>query len=361
MQGLRQPDDWLKVVTLATGACSGEGLHLPAMKLSEKASLYRELAKLVGVSFHLDRTLELLLGQKPSHARRTWLEGLRTGLAEGRSVAESVTTHNGMLSDDLEATLISAGERSGRLGDALSHLARYFEAWDVGLRQMRRALIYPFVLAHLGIVLPELPAIVVASMNVGESPVRRLIATLLLFWVLIVLLAMGWRWLSRKGTTSAKVERVLTRIPLVGRVRQHWALARFAQVFHACLMAGMNMSECMRLAGMASHSGVLKCASEDAASRIAAGETVSGAMADVHGFPLVFVHSVATAELAGTLDREMNSWAASEMIEAQDSLKTATDWMPKIFYAVVACYVAYRIVTTFTGQLNDTMRQLENM
>jgi hypothetical protein len=167
--------------------------------------------------------------------------------------------------------------------------------------------------------------------------------------VLIVLLAMGWRWLSRKGTTSAEVERVLTRIPLVGRVRQHWALARFAQVFHACLMAGMNMSECMRLAGMASHSGVLKCASEDAASRIATGETVSGAMADVHGFPLVFVHSVATAELAGTLDREMNSWAASEMIEAQDSLKTATDWMPKIFYAVVACYVAYRIVTTFTA------------
>lgn len=331
------------------------------MKLSEKASLYRDLAKLVGVSFHLDRTLELLLGQKPSHARRTWLEGLQTGLGEGKSVAESISAHNGMLSDGLEATLISAGERSGRLGDALSHLARYFEAWDVGLRQMRRALIYPFVLAHLGLVLPELPAIVVASMNGGESPLRGLLVTLLLFWAVIVLLAVGWRWLSRKGTTSAEVERVLTRIPLVGGVRQHWALARFAQVFHACLMAGMNMSESMRLAGAASHSGVLKSAAQNAASRIARGETVSGAMADVYGFPLVFVHSVATAELAGTLDREMNSWAASEMIEAQDALKTATDWMPKIFYALVACYVAYRIVSTFAGHMTDTMKQLEGL
>ncbi|MBL9132135.1 MAG: type II secretion system F family protein, partial [Verrucomicrobiaceae bacterium] len=304
----------------------------------------------------------ILLDQNPSHARRTWLLGLQKGLADGQSVAEAVQTHNAPFSDGLEVTLISAGERSGRLADGFTHLARYFEAWELGLRQMRSALIYPLVLAHLGLVLPELPAIVTANMNGTEdSPARRLIITVLVFWLVLALLAVGWRWLSRKGTQSAQVERWLWRIPLVGGVRRHWALARFCQVFHACLLAGMRMTECMLLSGEASHSGVLRLASEDAAKKIAAGELIAGAMADVHGFPMVFVHSVATAEEAGTLDREMNSWAAAEMIEAQDALQRATAWLPKVFYAFVVVYVVYRILSMVAGYYGEIGRQLENL
>lgn len=329
------------------------------MKLSEKASLYRELAKLTGADFHLDRTLDLLLGQNPSHARQTWLQGLQEGLKSGQSVAEAVETHNKALSGELEWTLISAGERSGRLADGFGHLARYFEAWDLGLKQMRSAMIYPLVLAHLGLLLPELPALVTAEMNGTESPARRIVLTLMIFWLVIGLAIIGWRWLSRKGTASAEVERWLWRIPLIGSVRQHWALARFAQVFHACLLAGMRMTECMLMAGGASHSGVLRRAAEDAAKKIAQGEMIGGSMADVHGFPIVFVHSVSTAEEAGTLDREMNSWAAAEMIEAQESLQRVSNWLPKLFYAGVVMYVAYRIVSMVAGYYTEIGRQIE--
>jgi len=330
------------------------------VKLSEKASLYRELAKLVGASFHLDRTLELLLGQHPSHARRTWLQGLQKGLAAGQGVAEAVGTHNAAFSDGLEITLISAGERSGRLADAFGHLARYFEAWELGLRQMRGAMIYPLVLVHFGVMLPELPAIVTESMQAGEShPVRRLVLTLLVLWLIMLLLFMGWRWLSRKGVESAEVEAWLWRIPLIGSVRRHWALARFSQVFHACLLAGMRMTECMQLSGEAAHSGVLRQASEDAAKKIAQGEMIAGAMADVHGFPITFVHSVSTAEEAGTLDREMNSWAAAEMIDAQEALQRASAWLPKLFYAGVVLYVAWRIIHMVAGYYGEIGRQLE--
>jgi type II secretory pathway component PulF len=57
------------------------------MNLSEKASLHRELAKLITAAFHMDRAVELLLSQKPSHARRCWLEGLRDGLKSGQASA----------------------------------------------------------------------------------------------------------------------------------------------------------------------------------------------------------------------------------------------------------------------------------
>lgn len=331
------------------------------MNLSEKASLHRELAKLITAAFHMDRAVELLLSQKPSHARRCWLEGLRDGLKSGHSVTESLRTRNGGTCDGLELALIDAGERSGRLGDAFAHLARYFEAWHLGARQARSALIYPLVLAHLGIVLPELPAIVTAEMQGTEGPGRRVLITLLVFWLVLVLGVTAWNSLSRRGATSAAVERWLWRLPLVGAVRRHWALARFAQVYHACLLAGMRMTECMRLAGEASHSGVLRQAAVDAEKKIACGELVAGAMADVHGFPLIFVHSVATAEEAGLLDQEMNSWAAAEMIEARESLQRATEWLPRLFYGLVVLYVAWRIIAMVAHHYSEMGRMIENL
>lgn len=331
------------------------------MKLSEKALLYRELAKLVGANFHLDRSLELLLKQQPSHARRTWLQGLQLGLKEGKGVAASITAHCGAFSDALEFALIDAGERSGRLGDAFSHLSRYFEAWNVAVKQALGAMVYPLVLAHLGIVLPELPAIVTSSMEGKPFSLAGIFTPLATLWLVLLSLFLLWRWLSRLGAQSAAVDLWLGRLPLIGSVRRHWALARFSQVFHACLLASMRITETMQLAGSASHSGLLRHAARDAAQRIAAGETISGAMADVHGFPVVFVHGIATAEESGTLDHEMNRWAAAESIEAGDAVQRAAQWLPKIAYGVVVMYVVYRIIGMMSGFYGGMARQMDGL
>lgn len=331
------------------------------MKLSEKALLYRELAKLVGADFHLDRSLRLLLARNPSHARRAWLQGLQRGLEEGKGITEALREHCEPLTGTLELALIEAGERSGRLNDGLTHLARYFEAWSIAKRQAISALIYPLLLAHLGLLLPELPALVTASMEGAPFSLRQLLLPVAILWLILLSGFLLWRWLSRRGAESARVDAWLGRVPLIGSVRRHWALARFAQVFHACLLASMRMTECMLLAGAASHSGLLGHAARGAAQRIAAGETIAGAMADVHGFPIVFVHGTATAEEVGTLDHEMNRWAASETIEASDAIQRAAQWLPKVAYAIVVLYVAYRIIGMMYGYYGGMMRQLEGL
>jgi type II secretory pathway component PulF len=98
-----------------------------------------------------------------------------------------------------------------------------------------------------------------------------------------------------------------------------------------------------------------------AEKKIACGELVAGAMADVHGFPLIFVHSVATAEEAGLLDQEMNSWAAAEMIEARESLQRATEWLPRLFYGLVVLYVAWRIIAMVAHHYSEMGRMIENL
>jgi|JI6StandDraft_1071083.scaffolds.fasta_scaffold00838_12 type IV pilus assembly protein PilC len=327
------------------------------MKHREKATLYRELAKLIEAALHLDRSLNLLLTQKGHRARHQFLTGMKKGVEEGMGLAESVKKYNAALVTGLELALIEAGERSGKLAMSFNHLARYFAAMDGAEQKARQAMIYPLILAHLAIFLPELPALIVAQED--DHPLRRIMLGLIIVWGLIIGGQMAWRWLSAKATTSPGIDAWLNRVPFMGTARQHWALARFCQVAHACLLAALNMSETVRLAGRASQSGILNHAAEIAAEQIIEGQPLGESLAEGGGFDIDFIHSIATAEEVGKIDEEMARWSTAETLAAHESIDRAALWLPKAGYAVVVVFVVYRIVSMVQGIYGGMLQQFE--
>ncbi len=330
------------------------------MKSAEKTALYRELAKLTQADFHLDRSLTLLLSQKSSPGRRAYLEGMQRGLTEGKSLAESIQEYNQKLVTSLEMALIEAGERSGKLNAAFNHLARYFASADGAARQMRGAMIYPMVLLHLAIVLPEIPTAFVATDGPGFF--SRVLLWFVLLWVVLVATYFLWQWLTQKALDSAQVDRALNRLPWIGPARRHWAMARFCQVFHAGLLAALRMSAICRLAGEASQSGSLKKAAFAAAELIEAeGEPLSTSLAQEEGFDPLFLNALATAEEVGQLDEEMARCASAETLSAAEAMERAALWLPKIGYAIVVLFVVSRIVTMLQGYYGGMLRHLDSL
>ena len=329
-------------------------MHLSA---TDKATLYRELAKLFAADFHADRAVMLLLGQKPPPARRAFLEGLRRGLARGAGVANALEEENRALVTGLEVTLIAAGEASGRLAEPFEHLANYFQAIDAGMRQARGALIYPLILAHLGIVLPELPALLLG--DAGGRAWPAILVKVAALWGIIAVLWFASRRLAALARESETMDRLLNSLPLIGRVRRHWALARFAQVFHAGLLAAMHLPRVTRMAGAASQSAVMRAGAEKAAAGIESGSPVAAALRGTAAFPPAFVDALETAEEAGSMDEEMKRWAAAETDLAGESLQRLATWLPKLAYAAIAIYVAWRIIAAFNAIYAPMNRLLE--
>lgn len=330
------------------------------MNAAEKSSLYRELAKLTQADFHLDRSLQLLLSQKRAPGRRVFLEGVQKGLDEGKGLTESIRTYNQELVSPLELTLIEAGEKSGRLSPAFHHLAHYFASADNAEKQMRGAMVYPLILLHLAIILPELPTAVVSAQR--SEIFLRLALWIGLLWVGLIGLSFLARWLSKKAQTSATLDTQLNRIPWIGPARQHWAMARFTQVFHAGLLAALRMSEISRLAGDASQSGRLKQGGYQAAELIEAnGESLSLALADSQVFDPHFINSVATAEEVGKLDDEMARWTATETANAEDAMGRASVWLPKICYGLVVGFVAYRIISMLLSYYGEVLKIMDRL
>lgn len=315
------------------------------MTTRQRAQLFHEMGKLLRAGVHLDRSVDLLLEQRPAASVRTWLEGLRSGLAARLSVADAVA-RNGS-THALETSLLAAGEKGGKLEDSFDHLARYYDLRQRSRSKALGALIYPLILLHLGLFMPDLSGI----MQGGglDSMVPDFVKRLVVAWALILGLGALIKVTLKAAGTSPAVDGLVNALPLVGGVRRHWALARFCQVFQTCLLAALRISETLKLAGDASQSAVLDGASRKAAIKVEKGEELTSSMRETEAFPRTFMQSVATAEETGTLDIEMGRWAVAESELAAQAQDRAAEWLPRIFYVIIVFYVAYRIVSVFAS------------
>lgn len=329
------------------------------MTTKQRAQLYYELAKLLGAGMHVDRSVELLLEQQPPAAIATYLRGLQRGLEERLSVAEAIAKHNAATVSPLEVSLLTAGERGGRLESACEHLAQYFDLRHKSSSKAFGALVYPTILLHMGLVIPELPAMVTGD-ETSNAAVRLLLALGVMWLVIGALAFVGWRALQ-SAVHNAAVDRFLRSIPLVGTTRKHWALARFCQVFHTGLLAALKMSETLKLAGDASQSAVLSEASAQAAKSIEQGSTLAGSLQSSDVLSKSFYNAVDTAEQTGTLDREMERWAKAEAEMAARAQDRVAEWLPRLFYAVVVIYVAIRILGMVSGYYANVYKMLDEI
>lgn len=315
------------------------------MTTRQRAQIFHEMGKLLRAGVHLDRSVDLLLEQRPAAPVRSWLEGLRQGLAARLGVAEAVSKHGA--TRPLESSLLAAGEKGGKLEDAFDHLARYYDLRQKSRDKAVGALIYPFILLHLGLFVPDFGGIMRGEGLGGLIP--DFLKRLLIAWALILGVLFVAIMAIKAAVRSSAVDGLLNTIPLLGGVRRHWALARFCQVFQTCLLAALRISDTLRLAGDASQSAVLDEASHKAAAKVEKGEQLTPAMRGTGAFPVTFMQSVATAEETGTLDIEMGRWATVESELAAQAQNRAAEWLPRIFYVIIVFYVAYRIVSSFAG------------
>jgi type II secretory pathway component PulF len=287
---------------------------------------------------------------------RAWLEGLRRGLAAHLTVSESVKEHTDSV--PLEVSLLAAGERGGRLENSFEHLARYYELRQKSKDKAIGALVYPIILLHFGLVLPELPKLVTGegiSEVVGDVVVNIGIA-----WVLLGGLGLAAWWAVKTAGASVAMDGFLNAIPMVGGVRRHWALARFCQVFQTGLLAAFQITETLRLAGDASQSAQLREAARRAAKSVDKGGRLDDSMKKTGVFPKAFMQSVATAEETGTLDREMERWAVAEAELAARSQDRLAEWMPRILYVLIMIYIVARIFGMVAGIYAPVLKMLDD-
>jgi type II secretory pathway component PulF len=325
-----------------------------SLSLREKQRLYLSLAQLVRSGIPFPTALEKLANTTRGATRQLVVK-LRSAAVGGKSVGDAFAAGRPAITV-LEATVVGAGERSGRLDHGLQELSDYFGSLAQARATVIKRLAYPVFLLHFGIIILAVPKF---FMEDARAFFVQAFGTLGAIYAVAALIAVLVPLLSDAGATNAAIDRLLRAVPLLGKIRRSFALSRFCTVYEIQLDAGVNVIDSLVNAGRASRSAMVRSAVDVAVPEVRSGAQVGPLLAVSGAFTEELVHSLIVGEETGRLDQELRRLAEDLRNEAVGTLETFSEWMPKLIYVAIMLYLAYSIVTGYMGILQRTMNVFE--
>jgi len=247
--------------------------------------------------------------------------------------------------------LIAAGEQTGNLNHAFSHLADHIRWTDALQTRVRKAARYPLFTLFVTVcviffmmlfVVPEVMGFIKSGSGDVPLVTRSLIGASQLFadsWALLVGFVAGSfivvRLLARFSERCALwFDDLKLRIPIVGPVLRKIALSRFAHFFAVMFGSGIEILRCLESSKAVIGNRALASSLDVVQGAVRAGNSLSAAMANSGEFPALVVRMVKVGEESGNLgvvleqvtefyDREVND-AIDGMIAMIEPTMTLT-------------------------------------
>ncbi|MEK7950768.1 type II secretion system F family protein [Luteolibacter soli] len=320
-----------------------------AFSAAQKHLFYTEIAKLLEAGFGIRDAGRAMLDTRPPANQAELLREMDRDLEAGKSITEAFGP--GVITS-LERSIIGAGERGGRLAPAFQHLADYFGMLASARKEFWGAMVYPAFLLHLGLFVGILAPGLGSGASFGEMAVDFLVALVALYGAGFVVWVVG-KALLKNASASTAVDAVLRRIPVIGGARRAMAMARFTKVYHTCLLAGLSMNETVATSSEASHSATILAAGKQLGEVLKGGGPLGPTMMSCGAFPPAFARSYATAEEAGSLDKDLARWSAVYQEDAARSSKMAAGMISKGLYFAVLLFVGWTIIRFYMGQFQQ--------
>lgn len=315
---------------------------------ANKHLFYTEMAKLLEAGFGIRKAAEVMQNTRLPASQARLLKTLNAGLEAGETIAGAFSRDAGTVGK-LEKSMIAAGERGGKLAPAFAHLAGYFGMVASARREVIKGIIYPIIVLHLGVFVGTVPM----GMMGGEAPAEEIAMD---FFTALGVMYLGmlavffvFRMLLKMAPGSPVIDHAINRIPWIGKARRDMAMSRFCKVYHACLLAGISMVETVRVSSESAQSGLLLVAGRRIAAVAEQGISLGPQFMAEGAFPKSFARSYATGEEAGTLDKDMATWARLFQENAESSMQSASLMIPKILYFFIMAFVAWKIIGFFSG------------
>ncbi|WP_158800290.1 type II secretion system F family protein [Pedobacter sp. L105] len=208
----------------------------------KKEALYVELSTLLLSGIDLRTALELILVDQENKKDAELFEGIRKNILAGHSLSEALK-EAGKFSD-YEYYSIKIGEETGRLGEVLTDLAKFYKSKIQQRRKIISAVTYPAIVlcTSMGAVLFMIKFVVPMFANVflrfgGQLPwiTGKIIAIsgwfdrYFIYVILLICVGIAIYFLNRKTLWFRRFSsELILRVPVVGDLVKKIYLARFA-------------------------------------------------------------------------------------------------------------------------------------
>ncbi len=236
-----------------------------SIKLRQKVIFFRIMATMVNASLTVLKSMTALKKQEKDKNMIKFYDFMIEHVQWGRTMHESLGEYYGCFGD-AEISIIEAGERTGKLNQALLQIAEQTEKIDSITRKIKGAMTYPILLI-VGMaacvtvlmvkVIPvltwffwdkeNLPAATKLIINTSEAFQKN---WYIIFIALVIFYIVFSIW---KKTVSGKYQwdAILLKLPIFGPLLRKVILSRFARVFSNLIASGVSIIEAIRIVSSA--------------------------------------------------------------------------------------------------------------
>ena len=325
-----------------------------SIKPQDIAVFSRQIATMMQSGVPMVQSFEIIAGGQKNPRLKDLLMSVKAEIEGGSSLSEALGK-NPLYFDDLYVNLVKAGEGAGVLDVVLNTIANYKENIETLKGKIKKALFYPaMVIAVAVLVSAVLLIFVVPSFrNVFKSFGADLPAFTLFilacsdfvvaYWWLIIGAAAGafFAFFAAKKRSKAFahfLDRMILKVPVIGKVMHNSAIARFARTLAVTFKAGVPLVEALETVSGACGNIVYEQAVLRIRDDVAVGYQVNLAMKQVNLFPNMVVQMTAIGEEAGALDTMLYKVAEfyeQEVNNAVDTLSTLIEPMVMMVIGVI--------------------------
>jgi type II secretory pathway component PulF len=297
-------------------------------ELNRRADFYHQLQQLTSAGLGIVNSLDQLQRNSPSRSYRVATGQLLGLIQHGQALGESMRAIPDWL-PDFDITLIEAGEQSGRLDRCLSMLGDYYVERAKVARRVIGALAYPAFLLHM---LAGVSALVLFFWY-PKICVLPIVALLGLYVVTFLVIYATQN--KHSEAWRAKVEFVLSKIPVLAKARRHLAVARLSAALEALISAGMSIIEAWSLAARASGSIALQRTVDSWIPALRAGKTPAEMLQQTRAFPDIFTSQYVAGEISGKLDETLERLRDYYQEDGGAKVRTLAQWVPIGIYLMI--------------------------
>jgi len=287
--------------------------------------------ELINFCFHLEQLtaagvpiLESLTDLRDSVENprfREVISGLIESIQGGQGLSAAMADYTDVF-PVVFASLIRAGEDTGRMSQVLKSLAENLKWEDELIAQTKKLMMYPafvgsivlavtmFLMIYL---VPQMLGFIKSTGQAIPLQTRILIMVSNFFidywWLVLaapVIAFFGIRLaIKRSPAFRYRFDDFKLRLPLLGSIQRKIILSRFASIFAMMYSAGITILDAIKTSEEIAGNLVIREGLERAGQQIAEGKNVSTAFQDVGLFPPLVIRMLRVGESSGKLDNAL--------------------------------------------------------
>ena len=341
------------------------------IKTKDKIIFTRQLSTLIGAGLPLSQSMRTVLDQTSNKRMQRIVQEIIGDIEGGKALSDSFAKHKDVF-DKVFIALVTAGEASGTLDEALKRIAAQQEKDAAMMSKIKGALTYPIiVLAVIGLVIAFMLLTVVPQVeNLYEDLSKELpfITQIMVgtanfltnfWWVALLVLFIGGYFFAQYLKTESGIrfkDTMKLNVPLFKGMFRKLYMARFTRTGQTLLSTGVAMLDMLHISAESVNNVVISDAIERAADKVKGGKSLSSSLKKEEYMLVMVPQMIKIGEQSGKIDEMMGKTAQiyeDELDEEIRTISTAIEPILMVVLAIVAGGMVGAILLPIYGLVND--------